>query len=107
MATAAVVDCSPSLSLTDHEDTFPFGPVQPLAPPGAATAGAERADLHGGYRGVGAVLDQAVNHSEVMKNLAYLSDMIGPRLTGSSAMRKANDWTWRSSRPTACRPARA
>jgi len=43
--------------------------------------------------GVGAVLDQALNHSEVMQNLAYLSDMIGPRLTGSPAMKKANDWT--------------
>ncbi len=43
--------------------------------------------------GVGAVLDQALNHSEVMQNLAYLSDMIGPRLTTSPAMKKANDWT--------------
>ena len=43
--------------------------------------------------GTGAVLDQALNHSAVMQNLAYLSDMIGPRLTGSSAMKKANDWT--------------
>ena len=43
--------------------------------------------------GVGAVLDQALNHSEVMQNLACLSDMIGPRLTGSPAMKKANDWT--------------
>jgi carboxypeptidase Q len=43
--------------------------------------------------GTGAVLDQALNHSAVMQNLAYLSDMIGPRLTGSAAMKKANDWT--------------
>jgi hypothetical protein len=43
--------------------------------------------------GTGAVLDQALNHSEVMKNLQYLSDMIGPRLTSSAAMKKANDWT--------------
>ena len=43
--------------------------------------------------GVGAVLDQALNHSEVMQNLAYLSDMIGPRLSGSAAMKRANDWT--------------
>ena len=43
--------------------------------------------------GTGAVLDQALNHSEVMQNLAYLSDMIGPRLSGSPAMKKANDWT--------------
>jgi carboxypeptidase Q len=28
-----------------------------------------------------------------MKNLAYLSDIIGPRLTGSEALKRANDWT--------------
>jgi hypothetical protein len=43
--------------------------------------------------GVGALLSQAMDHSQVMKNLEYLSDAIGPRLSGSSAMRKANDWT--------------
>jgi carboxypeptidase Q len=29
----------------------------------------------------------------LMANLEYLSDMIGPRLTGSEKMRRANDWT--------------
>ena len=43
--------------------------------------------------GVGALLDEGMNRSEVMKNLAYLSDVIGPRLTGSAAARAANDWT--------------
>ena len=43
--------------------------------------------------GTGAIIRQATDHSEVMKNLEYLSDVIGPRLTGSSAMRRANDWT--------------
>jgi carboxypeptidase Q len=43
--------------------------------------------------GAGALIDQALNHSQVMKNLQYLTDMIGPRLTGSPAVRRANDWT--------------
>lgn len=43
--------------------------------------------------GAGAITDQAMNHSEVMKNLEYLSDVIGPRLTGSTAARRANEWT--------------
>jgi hypothetical protein len=43
--------------------------------------------------GAGAISDQALNHSEVMQNLQYLADMIGPRLSGSAAMKKANDWT--------------
>jgi len=43
--------------------------------------------------GSGALIQQAMEKSEVMKNLQYLVDVIGPRLTGSAAMRKANDWT--------------
>lgn len=43
--------------------------------------------------GSGALIQQALERSEVMQNLQYLADVIGPRLTGSSAMLKANDWT--------------
>lgn len=43
--------------------------------------------------GAGALINQAVNHSQVMANLEYLTDVIGPRLTGSAAMKRANDWT--------------
>ena len=43
--------------------------------------------------GSAALIDQALNHSEVMQTLQYLADVIGPRLTGSAAARRANDWT--------------
>jgi hypothetical protein len=43
--------------------------------------------------GAGTLIAQAMDHSEVMANLRHLSDVIGPRLTGSAAMRRANDWT--------------
>ena len=43
--------------------------------------------------GAGALIVEAVERSEVMENLRYLSDVIGPRLTGSPAMRRANQWT--------------
>jgi carboxypeptidase Q len=43
--------------------------------------------------GAGRLIDQAMNRSEVMQNLQHLSDVIGPRLSTSTAMRKANDWT--------------
>ena len=33
--------------------------------------------------GAGVLIDEALNRSEVMQNLQYLSDVIGPRLTGS------------------------
>jgi carboxypeptidase Q len=42
--------------------------------------------------GSGKLIEQAMQHSEIMQNLQYLSDVIGPRLSGSPAMRQANQW---------------
>jgi carboxypeptidase Q len=42
--------------------------------------------------GAGQLIAEAMERSAVMDNLQYLSDVIGPRLTGSAAMKKANDW---------------
>jgi len=50
-------------------------------------------DLTVDTAGAAALIDQALNHAAVMQNLQYLTDVIGPRLTGSPAARRANDWT--------------
>lgn len=34
-----------------------------------------------------------MNHSQVMATLSYLTDVIGPRVTGSPELRRANAWT--------------
>src|SRR5437667_1758853 len=39
------------------------------------------------------ILSEIHDHSEAMPNLEYLSDNIGPRLTGSPQLKQANDWT--------------
>ena len=39
------------------------------------------------------ILAEIKEHSEVMANLEYLSDMIGPRLTGTEKMNQASRWT--------------
>jgi Zn-dependent M28 family amino/carboxypeptidase len=39
------------------------------------------------------ILSEIREHSELMANLEYLSDSIGPRLTGSPQLKQANDWT--------------
>jgi carboxypeptidase Q len=39
------------------------------------------------------ILGEIHEHSELMDNLEYLSDQIGPRLTGSPQLKRANDWT--------------
>jgi carboxypeptidase Q len=59
----------------------PLAAQSPATPPPVDTAGAGR------------LIDQALNHSQVMQNLQHLGDMIGPRLSGSPAMRRANEWT--------------
>ncbi len=39
------------------------------------------------------ILSEIRDHSQVMENLEYVSDEIGPRLTGSPQLRQANEWT--------------
>ena len=39
------------------------------------------------------IKDEGMNRSQVMKTLGYMSDVIGPRLTGSPALKRANEWT--------------
>ncbi len=63
------------------------------AQPGAAPAAKESS---GEVKAVTqAILDEIDKHSELMTNIEYLCDMIGPRLTGSPNLTKANDWTKR------------
>ena len=38
------------------------------------------------------IIENVKDHSEVMENLEYLSDMIGPRLTGSDRLNRAHEW---------------
>ncbi|MGB8510077.1 MAG: M28 family peptidase, partial [Pyrinomonadaceae bacterium] len=39
------------------------------------------------------IKDEGLNRSQVMGTLEYLTDAIGPRLTGSPNMKRANEWT--------------
>lgn len=39
------------------------------------------------------IREEGLKRSQVMETLSYLSDVIGPRLTGSPNMKRANDWT--------------
>src|SRR5215213_10022078 len=39
------------------------------------------------------IRDEGMNRSQVMPTLSYLTDVIGPRLTGSPNMKRANEWT--------------
>ena len=39
------------------------------------------------------IKEEGLKHSQVMATLSYLTDVIGPRLTGSPNLKRANDWT--------------
>jgi len=39
------------------------------------------------------IIYEGMNHSLAMTNLSYLCDVIGPRLTGSPNLKRANEWT--------------
>src|SRR5215510_15337498 len=39
------------------------------------------------------IAEEVEAHSELMKNLEYLTTEIGPRLTGSTQMQQASEWT--------------
>ena len=39
------------------------------------------------------IREEGMKRSQVMETLSYLSDVIGPRLTNSPQMKRANDWT--------------
>ena len=56
---------------------------------GAASAADERVDLDVVHR----IKDEAFRKSQVMDHLFYLTDVNGPRLTGSPGLKTAADWS--------------
>ena len=82
------------LLLAQSPETAPQGPTQ-AAPQANAERTREQRDA---YRKAMEVADQKIAdevkaHSELMKNLEYLTMQIGPRLTGSPQMQAASEWT--------------
>jgi carboxypeptidase Q len=51
--------------------------------------GADKADL----KAITAIKQEGFTNSKVMATLFHLTDVIGPRLTGSTAMKEAEEWT--------------
>lgn len=55
---------------------------------GVAVAAQERLD----FSTLGKIQDEAINRSQVMDHEWWLSDVYGPRLTGSPGIKQAGDW---------------
>ena len=73
--------------------------AQPPAPASADPAAAKKADAPETARAktaadvVERIKNEGTKKSEVMKTLSYLTDVIGPRLTGTPGLKRANEWT--------------
>ncbi len=66
------------------------GPRASGAPPNVGQVGAR---LQTEASVIAFMIDEGLRRSNVAADLRHLTDVIGPRLTGSAAMRRANDWT--------------
>lgn len=64
-------------------------PAAPLFAQAPATASSSSVDP----AVIARIRDEGLNRSQVMKTLSYLTDVIGPRLTASPALKRANEWT--------------
>jgi hypothetical protein len=70
-------------------------PAQTPAPPqpSPAQAGAQGQQTPNPNDPVQRIKDEGMNRSHVMETLNYLTNVIGPRLTGSPSLKRANEWT--------------
>jgi hypothetical protein len=83
---AAFLAAALLLNAADKPKPAPAAPADPYAEVQPAT---ERLDLNMYQR----IRDEGLNHSHVMEFATALMDGIGPRLTGSPNLAKANAWT--------------
>ena len=58
----------------------------------AVTTAAQSSPEHVDVGALGRIRDAALNHSQVMDTVAYLTDVIGPRLTGSPNIKRAQEF---------------
>jgi carboxypeptidase Q len=75
------LNCLPARAQTPSP--APSGPAQTPQRPAATPTPTE----------VDRIKDEGLNRSQVMQTLSYLTDVIGPRLTNSPGMKRANEWT--------------
>lgn len=81
LAAAALAAAVLSVSAAGQDKTAdPYAEVQPAT---------ESLDMNMYQR----IRDEGLNHSHVMEFASALTDGIGPRLTGSPNLKKANEWT--------------
>jgi carboxypeptidase Q len=69
------------------------GAMTQAQPSSTNSSSGGRGSRSGGSDPIARIRDEGLNRSEVMQTLSYLTDVIGPRLTGSPNLKRANEWT--------------
>ena len=77
----------PALSLRAQQ------PAQPTAASTATAPASQQTPAKDSNDPIERIKDEGMNRSQVMRTLSYLTDVIGPRLTNSPNMKRANEWT--------------
>ena len=85
---AVILTAAVALYAADKPKTAPPAPAQ-VDPYSEVQPATETLDLNMYQR----IRDEGLNHSHVMEFASALMDGIGPRLTGSPNLKKANEWT--------------
>ena len=70
-----------------------ISPVQLIAQQPAQNPQAPQAPAPDPNDPINRIKEEGMKRSQVMQTLSYLSDVIGPRLTASPGMKRANEWT--------------
>lgn len=65
----------------------PLAPTPPPQQPSQPLGGPDTSEA------IAKIREEGMKNSQVMQTLGYLSDVIGPRLTGSPGLKRANEWT--------------
>ena len=100
--TAAVFFCLSAAGATKPDKTKPAAAPAEVDPYAEVQPAVEKIDLDAYQR----IRDEGLNHSHVMDFAVALMDGIGPRLTGSPNLKKANEWTRDTLTKIGCENAR-
>ena len=77
--------------------TFPVSAQQPAPQPQPAPSAAPTSPQQSPAKDpndpIERIKEEGMKRSQVMQTLSYLTDVIGPRLTNSPGMKRANEWT--------------
>jgi carboxypeptidase Q len=85
---SAAITAVDAQALTDAPSPPSTAPATQLTTAATAPAATTQSDDP-----IARIRDEGLNRSQVMQTLSYLTDVIGPRLTGSPNLRRANEWT--------------